>query len=82
MLISALIGSLSSKAIHNYVYGIQAWHILYSLPWVLHKEQINMVLKGATKLAPSVVKQDKHKPITMQTMLRVAYKKTPEDYCY
>ena len=50
--VSALAGSLLGKTIHNYVYSMQAWHTLYGLPWVLHEEQMNTMLKGAAKLTP------------------------------
>ncbi|KAN0084599.1 hypothetical protein V8E55_008103 [Tylopilus felleus] len=66
LFVSALTGSLSGKAIHNYIYGVQAWHTLYGLPWVLHEEQIATMLKGIAKLAPPALKQDKHKPVTIQ----------------
>ncbi|KAN0084277.1 hypothetical protein V8E55_007781, partial [Tylopilus felleus] len=55
--VSALAGSLSGKAIHNYIYGVRAWHTLYGLPWVLHEEQIATMLKGVAKLAPPALKQ-------------------------
>lgn len=64
--VSALAGSLSGKAIHNYIYGVWAWHTLYRLPWVLHEEQIATMLKGVAKLAPPALKQDKRKPVTIQ----------------
>ena len=57
--ISVLKGSLSGKAIHNYIYGMWAWHTLYGLPWVLHEEQIATMLKGVAKLTPPTLKQDK-----------------------
>jgi hypothetical protein len=66
--ISVLVGSLSGKAIHNYIYGVRAWHTLYSLPWALHEDQIATMLKGVAKLTPPTVKQDKHKPVTIQMM--------------
>ena len=69
--ISALAGSLSGKAIHNYVYGIRAWHTLYGLPWVLHEEQIATMLKGAAKLVPPALKQDKRKPVTIEMISRI-----------
>ena len=50
--VSTLVGSLLSKAICNYIYGVRAWHTFYGLPWVLHEEQIATMLKGAAKLAP------------------------------
>ena len=69
--ILALTGSLSGKAIHNYIYGVRAWHTLYGLPWVLHKDQISTMLKGAAKLAPPTVKQDKCRPVTTQMMVLI-----------
>ena len=64
--ISTLTGSLLGKAIHNYIYSMRAWHTTYRLSWTLHEEQISTMLKGATKLAPPAIKQDKHEPITVQ----------------
>ncbi|KAN0091428.1 hypothetical protein V8E55_004994 [Tylopilus felleus] len=64
--VSVLTGSLSGKAIHNYIYGVRAWHTLYRLPWVLHEEQIATMLKGIAKLTPPALKQDKRKPITIR----------------
>ena len=66
--ISALTGSLSGKAIRNYIYGVRAWHTLYSLLWVLHEDQIATMLKGVARLAPPAVKQDKRKPVMIQMM--------------
>ena len=66
--VSALAGSLSGKAIHNYVYGVRAWHTTYGLLWVLHEDQIATMLKGAARLAPPAIKQDKRKPVTIQMM--------------
>ena len=77
--ISALAGSLSGKAIHNYIYGVCAWHTLYGLPWVLHEEQISTMLKGATKLAPPAVKQDKHKLVTTQMISLIRNKLNTDD---
>ena len=72
--ISILAGSLSGKAIHNYIYSVRAWHTTYGLPWTLHEEQINMMLKGAAKLAPPSVKQDKCKSITIQMISLIKVK--------
>ena len=47
---------------------MRAWHTTYGLPWVLHEDQIATMLKGATRLAPPAVKQDKCKPVTIQMM--------------
>ena len=77
--VSMLMGSLSSKAICNYIYSIRAWHTLYGLPWVLHEEQIATMLKGAAKLAPPAIKQDQCKPITVQMMTLIKAKLNQAD---
>ena len=77
--ISALAGSLSGKAIHNYIYGVRAWHTLYGLPWTLHEEQVSTMLKGASKLAPTAVKQDKRKPVTAQMISLIRDKLNLDD---
>ncbi|KAI6145830.1 hypothetical protein BKA82DRAFT_145085 [Pisolithus tinctorius] len=64
--ISSLAGSYSGKTIHRYIYSVQAWHTLNGLPWILHKDQIVVMLKGAAKIAPPSSKQNLHKPITVQ----------------
>ena len=74
-----LMGSLLSKAIRNYIYGVRAWHTLYGLPWILHKEQIATMLKGAAKLTPPAVKQDQRKPVTVQMMTLIKAKLNQTD---
>ncbi|KAG6326928.1 hypothetical protein ID866_12161 [Astraeus odoratus] len=47
--ISALAGSYSGQTIQGYIYSIHTWHTLNSLPWSLHEDQINTMLKGAAR---------------------------------
>ncbi|KAG6327436.1 hypothetical protein ID866_11653, partial [Astraeus odoratus] len=56
--ISALTRSYSGQTIQGHVYGIHAWHMLNGLPWSLHEDQINTMLKGAAKLVPPTARQD------------------------
>ena len=67
--VSVFVGSLLGKVIHNYIYCMWAWHTLYGLPLILHEDQICTMLKGAAKLAPPTVKQDKHRPVTTQMIV-------------
>ena len=77
--ISMLMGSLLSKAIRNYIYGIRAWHTLHGLPWALHEDQIVTMLKGAAKLTPLAIKQDQCKPVTIQMMTLIKAKLNQTD---
>ncbi|KAG6329884.1 hypothetical protein ID866_9204 [Astraeus odoratus] len=70
MFVSALAGSYVGQTIQGYVYGVHAWHTLNSLPWSLHKDQINTMLKGPAKLAPPSAKQILREPI-MKEMIKV-----------
>ncbi|KIO08849.1 hypothetical protein M404DRAFT_133098, partial [Pisolithus tinctorius Marx 270] len=64
--ISALAGSYSGKTIQGYIYSVRTWHTLNSLPWILHEDQIAVMLKGAAKIAPLASKQNLCRPITVQ----------------
>ncbi|KAG6328696.1 hypothetical protein ID866_10394, partial [Astraeus odoratus] len=64
--ISALTGSYSGQTIQGYVYGIHAWNMLNGLPWSLHEDQINTMLKGVAKLAPPTARQDLQSPVTTE----------------
>ncbi|KAG6328136.1 hypothetical protein ID866_10952 [Astraeus odoratus] len=66
--ISALAGSYSGQTIQGYIYGIHAWHMLNGLPWSLHEDQINTMLKGAARLAPPSAKQDLCSPVTTEVI--------------
>lgn len=66
--ISCLAGAYSGSAIHNYFYGVRAWHTLYGLPWAVNENQIGIILKGAAKLAPPMAKQVLRAPITTDMM--------------
>ena len=62
--ITSLAGSYSGSTIHNYIHGIRAWHILHGLEWRLNPLEMDAVLKGASRFAPSSSKRKKRLPYT------------------
>ena len=67
-LLSAFIAHMASaysgKTISSYLHGVQAWHILHGLPWVLEKMEMDTMLWAADKLTPTTSKRAKHHPYT------------------
>ena len=67
-LLSAFVAHLatanSGKTIANYLNGVRAWHLLHSLPWVLQRQEMDLMLRAADKLTPASSKRKKHCPYT------------------
>ncbi|KAG6330189.1 hypothetical protein ID866_8896 [Astraeus odoratus] len=79
MFISSLASTYAGQTIQGYIYGVHAWHTLNSLPWSLHEDQINIMLKGAAKLAPWSAKQDLREPITREMIEAIGTQLQRED---
>jgi len=79
MFISILSGLYSGRTIHGYIYGIRAWHTVNSLPWALHEDQISTMLKGAAKLAPPTMKQDRRQPVTAEIIAAIGKTLMPNE---
>lgn len=62
--LSNFAGIYSNKTLHNYVYSLQAWHVLHGIPWVMEDKEINTMLKATEKLTPITSKRKKHCPYT------------------
>ena len=60
--VAHLAAAYSGRMISGYVNGVQAWHILHGLRWVLNKQEMDTMLKEADKLMPNASKQKKHQP--------------------
>ena len=69
--ISTLAATYSGSAISNYVSGIQAWHLLHSIPWRIDKPELDTLLKAAEKLTPPSSKRKKRHPYMIDFMLAV-----------
>lgn len=52
----------SGKTILNYLHGVQAKHILHSIPWCLEKAEMDTMLRAADKLTPSTSKKKSGAP--------------------
>ncbi|TFY68113.1 hypothetical protein EVJ58_g1196 [Rhodofomes roseus] len=46
--------------------GIRAWHILHGVPWSRDKDQLDTLLRGASKLAPSSTRRSLRQPYTRE----------------
>ncbi|KAF8802917.1 hypothetical protein BYT27DRAFT_7073653, partial [Phlegmacium glaucopus] len=57
--VASLAGSYSGATISNYIQGIRAWHVLHGLEWRLNALEMDALLKGADRLAPSSSKRKK-----------------------
>ena len=52
--VSTLAAAYSGSAVSNYLYGVQAWHILHGVPWRIEQIEMDTMLKAAEKMtAPS-----------------------------
>ncbi|KIJ18406.1 hypothetical protein PAXINDRAFT_71142, partial [Paxillus involutus ATCC 200175] len=50
--LSALAGLYLGSTIANDLHGIRAWYVIHSIPWSLVDDEINVLLKATTSLAP------------------------------
>jgi len=69
--ISTLAAAYSGLAISNYLYGIQAWHILHSILWRIEKLEMDTILKAAEKVTPASSRWKKRCPYTLDFMLAI-----------
>ncbi|KAF5320261.1 hypothetical protein D9611_011256 [Ephemerocybe angulata] len=64
-------GRYSSSAVHNYVYGIKAWHTLHRLPWRIPETVLTPAFRAAKRMAPIWAKRSPRDPVTVDTMTTV-----------
>ncbi|KAH8978586.1 hypothetical protein EDB92DRAFT_1807287 [Lactarius akahatsu] len=69
----------SGKTISGYLSGIQAWHILHSIPWALEKNEMDTMLRAASKLTPNTSKMKQRLPYTPEFIVEVGKHLNPED---
>ena len=69
--ITSLAGSYSGAAIHNYIHGIRAWHILHGMEWRPNQLELEAVLKGADRLTPLSSKRKKRLPYTPEFIAKL-----------
>ena len=66
--ISSCAGSYVGNILANYVFAIQAWHILHGLPWNMDDLQVKVALTGVTALALLTSKHLKRALVTIELM--------------
>ena len=69
--VSTLAAAYSGSAISNYVYGVQAWHLLHSVLWKINKPELEALLKAAEKLMLSSSGRKKRCPYTINFMMTI-----------
>jgi hypothetical protein len=62
--LASFAGIFSDKTLHNYVYGVRAWHILHGSTWAMNDDELKTILKAAEKLTPASSKKKKRLPFT------------------
>lgn len=66
VMLSAFVAYLAAaylgRMISGYLNGMQAWHILHSLPWVLEKKEMDTMLWAAKKFMLSTLIKKKRSP--------------------
>lgn len=70
--VATLAGSYSESAISNYLYGLRAWHLLHNIDWKLNTLEMEVLLKGAARLAPESSKWKPHHPYTPEFITKVS----------
>ena len=69
--IASLAGSYSGSTISNYLYGLQAWHLLHSIEWKLNVLKMEVLLKGTVRLAPDSSKRKPCQPYTPEFITKI-----------
>ena len=69
--ISLLAGTYLGSTIDNYVYGIQASHILHGVRWQMDMAELEALLRAAEKSTPPSSKRKKRVPFTTDFILAV-----------
>jgi hypothetical protein len=62
--VAHLAAAYSGKTISNYLYGVRAWHVFNSVPWLVEKSEMITMLRAADKLTPPSSKRKKRLPYT------------------
>jgi len=69
--VSTLAAAYLGSAISNYVYRVQAWHLLHGIPWKIDKPKLEALMKAADKLTPPSSRRKKWRPYTINFMLAI-----------
>ncbi|KAI5897477.1 uncharacterized protein SCHCODRAFT_02461006, partial [Schizophyllum commune H4-8] len=68
---ASLAGSYGGGTVANYVYGVRAWHLIHGARWAMNKDELDVLLKAADKLAPPTSRRKQRQPYTIEILARV-----------
>jgi hypothetical protein len=77
--VTNLAGAYSHRTISNYVFGVRAWHILHGIPWSVNRDEIEVALRAAARLAPPSSKRKERRPYTVEYMDKLSQFLDPKD---
>lgn len=72
---ASLAGSYGGGTVANYVYGVRAWHLIHRAHWAINKDDLDVLLKAADKLAPpaqaATTIHHHREPYTFEILVRI-----------
>lgn len=71
LFLSNLAGFYSSSTVSNYLQGVHAWHIIHGLEWTIKDDEVIVLLKAASSLAPPTSKWKPREPYTMDIIASI-----------
>ena len=69
--ISNLAGLYSRSTMTNYVQGVQAWHTIHGLNWVVKDVEVDALPKAVSVLAPLMSKHKPREPFTVEMIVYI-----------
>ena len=69
--VSTLAAAYSGSAVSNYLYGVQAWHILHGVLWRIERIEMDTMLKATEKITPPSLRHKKRRPYTPDFILAI-----------
>ncbi|KAG2049254.1 hypothetical protein BDR06DRAFT_1069875 [Suillus hirtellus] len=68
---SSCAGAYAGKILANYIFGIQAWHVLHGQAWRIEHGELKSALDGTMNQAPTESKRPKREPFTVAYILQI-----------
>ncbi|KAF8553697.1 hypothetical protein OG21DRAFT_1584369 [Imleria badia] len=79
--LSSCAGGFAGSTLSNYAAGIKAWHLLHRQPWLIHQDELRLMLQGAARLTPNHSKWDQCPPMTVDDLKVMRANLNLEDPC-
>ncbi|OCH88221.1 hypothetical protein OBBRIDRAFT_813754 [Obba rivulosa] len=69
--LATLAGAYAGGSIANYLYGVQAWHILHGVRWVINNDETKVMLRAVEWEEPASSQRKKRLPYTVDFLTRI-----------